>query len=103
VYKIQSAHSGVAENTSLLGCDAVTGCMLLNISKELSALTFKCPAIQEFSMSATIHLMTQHHIPADLNPLHQIYIYIFVCVCVCVREREREREFNTSIFNQIYN
>ena len=58
--------------------------MLLNISKELTAFTFNGQEIQEPSVSGTIHLMTQRHIPADLKPLHQMGVCVCVCVCVCV-------------------
>jgi hypothetical protein len=57
--------SGVAEDSGLLGCDAVW--VVADVSKDSSASIFRCEAVK-VSGCLTIHPAVRRHIPEDLHP-----------------------------------
>jgi hypothetical protein len=57
VCEIRGSHSGLAEDTNLLGCDVVSlGCLILNMK-----------ALRSSETSGTTHPTTQCYVPDDLH------------------------------------
>jgi hypothetical protein len=63
-------HLGVAEDTSLLGCDTATGRVGSSVLKDCSAFTFRI-AQSKKSSSGSGHPRTQRQIPAGFRLLKQ--------------------------------
>jgi hypothetical protein len=76
---LKFCHSVVSEDLCFVGCDVLSafGCVVPNVSKELSASVFKTSGptwhmkkkiLHCFETSGSTHATTECHMPEDINP-----------------------------------